>query len=283
MAKRYVCKACHKSCSRDVTHVCDHTCSDCMASPPGAFFGTRFPCDGCNRHFRSRTCFVNHKQSSAKKKSLCERKRCCVTCGRLVTDARHECNKVYCANCKQNRNVDHLCYLKPLKDVLPDANDKVLYLFYDFETTQNTKYSDKATLHVPDLVCLQQFCSQCEDVEDCGVCVRCGQRKHSFWDDPVGDMLTYLCKPSPWANKIVAIAHNAKAFDLHFILNRAVFLKWKPELIMSGLMILFMKMEHLVFLDSVSFLPCALRKLPEVFGLSASKSWYPHYFNTPKT
>jgi len=41
-----------------------------------------------------------------------------------------------------------------------------------------------------------------------------------------------------------------------------------------------MKMEHLVFLDSVSFLPCALRKLPEAFGLSASKSWYPHYFNT---
>jgi len=57
-------------------------------------------------------------------------------------------------------------------------------------------------------------------------------------------------------------------------------LKWKPELIMSGLKIMCMKMEHLVFLDSVSFLPCALRKLPEAFGLSASKSWYPHYFNT---
>jgi len=41
-----------------------------------------------------------------------------------------------------------------------------------------------------------------------------------------------------------------------------------------------MKMEHLVFLDSVSFLPCALRKLPEAFGLQASTSLYPHYFNT---
>jgi len=39
-------------------------------------------------------------------------------------------------------------------------------------------------------------------------------------------------------------------------------------------------MEHLVFLDSVSFLPCSLRKLPEAFGLAASKTWYPHYFNT---
>ena len=65
--------------------------------------------------------------------------------------------------------------------------------------------------------------------------MRSGQRKHSFWADPVGDLLTYLCKPRPWANKIVAIAHNAKAFDLHNILNRAIMLKWKPEPIMSGL------------------------------------------------
>jgi len=170
--------------------------------------------------------------------------------------------------------------MKPLNDVLPDASDKVLYVFYDFEATQNTKYSDKATLQVPDQVCVQQFCSQCEDAEDCEECVRCGERKHLFWEDPLGDTLTYPCKTRLWANKIVAIAYNAKAFDLHFILNRAVMLKWKPELIMSGLKIMCMKMEHLVLLDSVSFLPCALRKLPEAFGMSASKSCYPHYFNT---
>jgi hypothetical protein len=84
----------------------------------------------------------------------------------------------------------------------------------------------------------------------------------------------------PWADKLVEIAHNAKAFDLHFILNRAVTLKWISKLIMNGLKIMCMKMEHLVFLDSVSFLPSALRKLPEAFGLTAAKSWYSHYFNT---
>ena len=57
-------------------------------------------------------------------------------------------------------------------------------------------------------------------------------------------------------------------------------LKWKPDLITNGFKIISMKMDHLVFLDSVSFLPCALRKLPEAFGMQASKSWYPHYFNT---
>ena len=42
---------------------------------------------------------------------------------------------------------------------------------------------------------------------------------------------------------------------------------------MNGLKIMSMRVEHLVFLDSVSFLPFA-------FGLTVAKSWYPHYFNT---
>jgi len=104
--------------------------------------------------------------------------------------------------------------MRLLKDVLPSACDKVLNVFYDFESTQNTTYSDKATKHVPDLVCLQQFCSQCEYAEDAEDCVRCGKRKHSFLADPVRDMLSYLFEPRPSENKIVAIAHNAKPFDL---------------------------------------------------------------------
>ena len=87
-------------------------------------------------------------------------------------------------------------------------------------------------------------------------------------------------EPRPWANKIIAIAHNASAFDLHFILNRAILLKWKPDQIMNGLKIMCMRMEHMLFLESVSFLPFSLRWLSEAFGLTVAKSWYPHYFNT---
>ena len=57
-------------------------------------------------------------------------------------------------------------------------------------------------------------------------------------------------------------------------------MRWIPEIILNGLKIMCMKVEHLMFLDSVSFLPCVLRKLPETYGQTASKSWYPHYFNT---
>ena len=103
--------------------------------------------------------------------------------------------------------------MRHLKDVLPANANKILYVFYDFETTQNKRYSDKAKSHVPNLVCVQRFCAMCEDMEDCGMdCERCGKRRHSFSNEPVGDLLTYLCEPRPLANKIVAIAYNAKVF-----------------------------------------------------------------------
>jgi len=189
-----------------------------------------------------------------------------------VTHDNHECNKRFCDNCKRIKEIGHLCYMRQLKDALPSTADEVLYVFYDFDTAQNIRYTGDAKLHVPNLVCLHQFCSRCENEEDGVDCVRCGIWKHSFWPDPTGELLSYLTKPCPWANKIIAIAHNAMAFDLHFILNRPIILKWKPEQIMNGLKIMCIKMEHLVFWGIASFLACPLRKLPEAFGLTACKS-----------
>jgi hypothetical protein len=98
-------------------------------------------------------------------------------------------------------------------------------VFYDFETTQDTKFSDKATAHIPMLVCLQQFCTACKMQDDIDMdCAHCSRRLHSFFEDTVGDLLSYLCEPRPWCNKVVAIAHNAKAFDCQLILNRAILL-----------------------------------------------------------
>jgi len=83
-----------------------------------------------------------------------------------------------------------------MKDLLLHSSDKGLYVFYDFKTTQNTEYTEDAKLHIPNLVCVQHFCSRYEDVED-GDCVRCGKTKDSFWEDSVGGLLTYLTEPRP--------------------------------------------------------------------------------------
>jgi len=73
---------------------------------------------------------------TSNRKSVCERKRCCDTCGWLVTHEKHECYKTFCDICKENKEIGHLCYMKPLKEALPPAGDKVLYVFYDFERSK---------------------------------------------------------------------------------------------------------------------------------------------------
>ena len=141
---------------------------------------------------------------------VCELKRNCVTCGELiVADKKHECGKHFCKVCFVNREVGHVYYMKPLKNVLP-SSDRKLYVFYDFETTQNRRYSETAKVHGPNLICIQQFCSRYDGVEDCEQnCEQCGIRKHSFWDTPLGDLLSYFCEPTNWVRQIIAIAHNA--------------------------------------------------------------------------
>ena len=66
-----------------------------------------------------------------------------------------ECNKRFCDNCKRNKEIGLLCYMRPLKDALLFTGDKVLYVFNDFVTTQNSEYTDTVKLHVSDLVCVQ--------------------------------------------------------------------------------------------------------------------------------
>ena len=72
--------------------------------------------------------------------------------------------------------------MRPLVNV-PASSERVMYVFYDFETTHNTKLSDRTNEHVPNPVCLQQFCSKCENISDIEQdCIQCCKRIHSFWD-----------------------------------------------------------------------------------------------------
>ena len=43
-----------------------------------------------------------------------------------MTRENHECNKRFCDNCKENKEIGQLCYMRPLKDALFLASEKVL-------------------------------------------------------------------------------------------------------------------------------------------------------------
>jgi endogenous inhibitor of DNA gyrase (YacG/DUF329 family) len=112
-------------------------------------------------------------------------------CGAIKVK-NHESKKRFCSNCLKNRDLGHWCY----KSTLPNKalhSDRVLFIFYDFETTQGTKCTDTSFEHVPNLECNQLFCAVCEEEPDVEmVCQRCGKRKLSFWLDAVGDIIPYF-------------------------------------------------------------------------------------------
>ncbi|XP_013396770.1 uncharacterized protein LOC106163657 [Lingula anatina] len=85
-------------------------------------------------------------------------------------------------------------------------------------------------------------------------------------------------------NGAILLAHNMSGYDGFFLL------KWLkdqcivPDVILRGAKVLSIKVGDITVLDSYSFLPMALNKLPAAFGLdeSLSKGYFPHFFNTPE-
>jgi hypothetical protein len=57
-------------------------------------------------------------------------------------------------------------------------------------------------------------------------------------------------------------------------------MKLTPEVIMNGSKILKIQFENKTFVDSLSFLPMSLKKIPQVFGfeIEVVKGYWPHYF-----
>jgi hypothetical protein len=92
--------------------------------------------------------FDKNKTNKIGKKTVCEKKRNCTVCNKFITEKRHECFKQFCTICQQNRDIGHFCFMQPLENELP-RSDNVLFVFYDFVTTQDTKISENASEHIP--------------------------------------------------------------------------------------------------------------------------------------
>ena len=70
--------------------------------------------------------------------------------------------------------------LKPRK-----LTDRVLYVFFDTEFTQDLESCDGSFEYVPKLIFAQEMCSICEAVDDLSAnCEQCGKLTHVFWEDP---------------------------------------------------------------------------------------------------
>ena len=130
----------------------------------------------------------------------------------------------------------------------------IKYMFYDFETNQETG------VHVVNWV-------DCEDYDG---------NKNTF--ETIDEFCVFIFDEK--YKKFTFIAHNAKGYDAQFIRNWCIENNMKPYCIYNGTKIIYMTVSGRRFIDSLSFIAAPLSTFPKTFGLMAlKKGYFPHYFN----
>ena len=152
--------------------------------------------------------------------------------------------------------------------------------------------------HLPNMVVAQSKCNDCTDddthCKSCGIscpshdkattCHNCYSKEVVFKGSDTAD------KFGKWLineghKGTTCIAHNGRGYDYHFILNYLITNGIFPEITWNGTKIMYMHVHNSLdirFIDSLSFLPMALSKLPKTMGLSSNlkKGDFAHKFNT---
>jgi len=298
----YFCRKCLKGYSRRTSHVCESICKFCFAEnqcQPDDDNEQMIVCDECKRDFTNQTCFDNHKN----KTKICMKVWKCIKCNKTLNTKTHHCGKFKCRTCKSIVPYSgHLCYITPndKQKILKEDSAPKIFVFYDFESQQNLNESNEY-YHKPNFCVVFVTCDKCweENIKDrrIGWCCFCGIKEYVFKGlETVDDFCKFLFDSyaSFIKNKkiylkmkedimIYVIAHNSRGYDSQFILKYCVNNRITPSVIKKGTKILSIRIKNIKFIDSLSFLPMALKKLPECFGFSSQieKGTFPFYFNKP--
>ncbi len=286
--RRKLCKYCDILVFR--SHVCKASCAFCWKFCVGSEDEPMIECNECNRYFSGEKCLENHRQRGTDKKSVCEKVKFCQDCNKIYNlygaISEHRCDHYICRLCKNyvSSNGPHPCFMEPFNFV---KDLHFMLIFFDFETTQDTEIDENNKLHQANLCCANIVCFKCYLIEDENYeCEICKQRNYTFFNDAQGSCVTKLvklCKKfHPDISQNFIFAHNFRGFDGHFVLRELIKKKEKIQPIMNGLKIISIKMDRVVFLDTLNFIAIPLAKFPDAFGLDkdSEKLTYPYLFNT---
>ena len=158
LGKNYYCDTCKKSYMGRDRHRCPKKCLSCFKYN-GECEGSKITCNDCNRTFFAQKCFDEHKRERGKNDVVCDLVKKCSKCKKTVLDLeKHICGYSECNNCREYCDLqDHKCFMKIVEtkgghctrnniceNLKPDDRCKCCktrtngYMFYDFETQQDT-------------------------------------------------------------------------------------------------------------------------------------------------
>nr|DAC81392.1 TPA_asm: PolB-N [Pimephales minnow adintovirus] len=262
----YVCEFCYKGYKDRVNHRCKHVCNICFDPACHTYPKTTVHCLDCMRYCKSPYCFEMHKKNNppGQQNPACDLIKYCKLCNRRyrakdgVKKSKHQCAPDKCEHCREilPDGGDHQCFIQPL--AAKELSEK--YIFYDFET----RYENGR--HVANFVCAMTFQG--------GKYVAWGPR-----------CIAKLIKRfrQPRYEGYCFIAHYAAKFDSFLLLEQFCKLGIAIEVIMQGCKLVYMYDPAFKqrYLDSYSFFPMSLSKIPAALDLKTTeKGYFPHLFNT---
>ncbi|KAJ8685255.1 hypothetical protein QAD02_021048 [Eretmocerus hayati] len=313
--RRHYCERCNLGFCEPFRHRnCPEFCDSCHARPECKSDGNAISCRDCRREFVNQQCFERHRsvgsysfcQSNQAKKTICEQVKYCTDCRCLWYKARgrvHSCDEIFCKSCKSRHSPNHLCHIRTRASKtttttpsethgVSQCKPKNLFVFYDFEATQNTVYRQVGEsyeyIHKVDLCVAQSCCDACLRIDDMSyICNFCGPRQRTMSsENPVAELLDFVLRKQTDFERITAICHNSRSYDGQFILRELYdhhIVKGSdktPEVIANGRKIVCLTFGKVRFIDSLSYLPMKLADLSAAFDLPVMKGYFPHKFNT---
>jgi hypothetical protein len=214
----YFCTSCYRAYSNRLTHRCKEKCPACRLSPVCMKQSAKIVCKDCGREFYSRKCYQQHKQHKLTAKlSVCDYYKKCRNCNTTYVMYKkrttpHICGEIFCTNCRCHKARGHLCYITPDKKSEPPSTKKILYCYFDIESTIDTQISsdvNDGTIHQCNLLVAHTQCDACEQIEDISIfCSQCGIRKHVFWENSVEEFIKFLSQPRKQFSQTYIFSHN---------------------------------------------------------------------------
>ncbi|XP_026139311.1 uncharacterized protein LOC113115834 isoform X1 [Carassius auratus] len=261
----YVCPFCYKSYSNLRYHRCKHVCNICFDAECYRFQARNLHCPDCLRYCKSAYCFEMHKKNPppGQEYPACDMIKYCKLCNRRYDvkpgnqKTKHICAPDKCVHCRESLTDDgaHQCFIQPLE--LKEPCEK--YIFYDFES----RYENGR--HEANFVCAMTFK---------------GQKFTAYGTDCIAKLIKRFRQPR--YKGYCFIAHYASRFDAFLILEYFCKAGIALEVIMQGCKLLLMYDDAFAqrYIDSYSFFPFALAKMPAALDLTTTeKGYFPHLFN----
>ena len=184
-----------------------------------------------------------------------------------------------------------------------DNTETFKYIFFDFECMQDDRiecekgftkdnvtgkciHCKKSTCgslqHLPNCCVAQKVCEKCVNQDMSYHCTACGERQVVFTGPSTTESFGkwLFTKKNKGAT---VFCHNFKGYDSYPILKYLYANATIPDIIPNGSknMSITVPGYDIKFLDSLNFIPTALKNLPKMFDLQElQKGWFPHRFNT---